>query len=63
MWQVEQDLNCPGCGHERGKSFDIETDGQWIAERITCHACAARDRATSSEDESHPGAYWTTRLP
>lgn len=63
-WAVEQDSVCGGCGHLLAESMDIETDGQWIAEKVVCHSCAARDRASEPEPDGKPqyGVYWRTHL-
>ncbi|WP_123378619.1 hypothetical protein [Pseudokineococcus lusitanus] len=49
------------CGHPRDRAWNDDSDGHWeVAEHI-CQACAARDRARTTEgkrpDGSHVGIY------
>lgn len=43
-WQTEQANRCPGCGLPTDETTDPERDGLYVAELVTCHACAAGDK-------------------
>ena len=59
---VLESERCGGCGHPRAETFAPESEGQWVAEPLRCHSCAARDRETrDAKDMDQAGLHWTTR--
>lgn len=61
-WMADDADRCPGCGHHRDESMDIDHAGNFYdAEPVTCHACAARDRAQKAHRDQNgdqAGVYW-----
>lgn len=63
LTDIEED-RCSGCGHPRSVSMDPAHEFHWRAERLVCHACAARDRAARRDDGKHrddAGMNWIVR--
>ena len=58
-WQAEQRLIC-SCGHPLDESTDDEHRAAWIAETVTCWACAAKERL-SRNGGAEPGQKSSTR--
>ena len=54
-WHLEQKLICSGCGHFIDETMDH--DSTWVAEAITCEACAARERDEEEWSESDAKPY------
>lgn len=49
---LEEQARCPGgCGELLAISTSPQADGEYAADEIRCHACAARARAASSPDD------------
>lgn len=44
-WQSEQANRCSGCGFPFDETTAVGRDEAYDAELVTCHACAAGDRA------------------
>jgi hypothetical protein len=66
VWQVEQALICPGCGHSIYQSHDAAHEGEYVAEAVRCFACKARglaaeDFADNTANSPH-GIKWHTTL-
>lgn len=67
-WQSYLNSLCPGCGHPRHESFDVEADGAYVAHADRCHACTAaavQQRAWAKADadvgyEGAGGRYFST---
>lgn len=61
-----EDMQCPGCGHDRSQSMDMANTFAYRAEPAKCHACAARERAARSRAKDPnwdpSGVRWTTTL-
>lgn len=51
---VEEASTCSGCGEPREVSMARESDGEYAAEPVICHACAALARAARDFTESNP---------
>lgn len=49
------DAICPGCGRPVTETFDPELQGAYEAHVITCHACAAREKAVKADEAKNPG--------
>jgi hypothetical protein len=60
VWASEEQHICKGCGHHREDSFDVESDGDWVAKVWVCHSCAARERKSKQIAGELPGAYVLT---
>lgn len=43
VWQEEQAMRCPGCGHPLDETTDDRHVTAWHAQAVVCHACAAKD--------------------
>lgn len=59
-WQAYTDSLCPGCGHPRHESMNIEHDGAYRAEVDRCHACTAiavTQRQFAKEDAAVQGGF------
>jgi hypothetical protein len=62
-WQGVQDAKCSGCGHDRSESMAADSEDDWVAEAVKCHACATRDiaaRRFAEQDGDAAGTYWGT---
>jgi hypothetical protein len=58
----EESLTCPGCGLPRDETMTPEAEDHYRSRAMRCHACAARERATSKfDDRPHEsaGLYFT----
>lgn len=61
---LEEASLCPGgCGEPLAISTARESDGEYAADAIRCHACAARARAGSSPTDSQGLLTTLTRRP
>lgn len=57
-WMRNERARCPGCGHHADDVFDPDAEGQWDAQLLRCHACAARDAAVEANREiNRDGLY------
>lgn len=55
--EYEQSL-CSGCSRPRSETFAEEADGRYVAEPLTCHACAARDAESRRASEARQSGNW-----
>lgn len=60
--QDERDA-CPGCGEPLHISTARESDGEYHADAIRCHGCAAQSRAVHSVDDKAGLLVTFTRRP
>lgn len=49
---IERDA-CPGCGEPWSESSDKDSEGQYTAEVLRCHACAAGAAKASAFQEGN----------
>lgn len=49
------DSLCVGCRRPMTETLDPELQGAYEAHVVTCHACAAREKAAKSDEAANPG--------
>lgn len=54
---------CPGCGEPLVVSTARESDGEYRAEAVRCHACAAQSHAADGVDDKSGLLVSFTRRP
>lgn len=46
---------CPcGCGHWASETQGDDAEGEWVAERVVCHARAAMDQELAEMKDNRP---------
>lgn len=53
--QVYEDDCCPGCGQPRTYGMDDDAAGRYHVHSVTCHACAALEKAHQAGKNPPPG--------
>lgn len=55
-----EDARCPGCGHDKRRSFSKESIDRYTVKKHYCYSCEARDRASANHDGERHGLFFVT---